>query len=258
MPWANLDDHFHDNPKVLETPLPAVGLYAIGLSYCNAQLSDGFIPRSVLVGIRGWAAAATALVEHRFWEPAEGGGYRVHDYLDWNPSREQRLADRAAARQRKAQSRDRRPAGQTPAVTPGQAEDVTPGQTPHVTPGKSPDVTPGKSPDVRYHAQPSHSTPDGLRPSPDPPNPLPDAAADGAPPRRGSQECPICSRAFIGPYSDHKCDPLKRPKRLPGLGRLLPKEAREAPPAEVLAELETLDRTRAERQAEAQRMLEQA
>jgi len=40
------------------------------------------------------------------------------------------------------------------------------------------------------------------------------------------------------------------------LGKLLPREAREPPPPEVLAELETLERTRANRQAEAARQMQ--
>ena len=234
MPWAALDDHFHDNPKVLDAPLAAVGLYAIGLSYCNAQLSDGFIPRSVIVGIRGWAAAAKELIERHFWEPAEGGGFRVHDYLDWNRSRQVVLAERAAARDRKREAR-RRPAGQTPDVT----RDVRPEN--HRMSGTTP----------------LPSTPDGLRPSPDPPNPLTDdAAPDEAPPRRGSQECPNCRRTFIGPYSEHHCA-IQRPTRRPVLGKLLPREAREPVPPEVLAELEILEKTRADRHAIAAQMAQE-
>ena len=35
MPWARLDDKFHDHPKIVEVSLAAAGLYAIGLSYCS-------------------------------------------------------------------------------------------------------------------------------------------------------------------------------------------------------------------------------
>jgi len=230
MPYAHLDDRFYGNPKILSTPLPAVGLYCLGLSYCNAQLTDGFIPRSAVAGWGGWAAAAKTLVARNLWE-AVTDGFRVHDFLDWNPSREQVLEERAAARQRKTRWKA------------GRTEDGT-------RPERVPPVS-----------TPPHSTPDGLRPSPDPLNPLTDGAPFEAPPRRASpteaQVCPICRRTFLGPYSEHQCDPLQRPKRRPGLGRLLPREARVAPPPEVLAELDMLEKTRADRQAAAARMAQE-
>jgi len=223
MPWAQLDDHFHDNPKILDTSLPAIGLYAIGLSYCSAHLSDGFIPRVVVSGMRGSVAAARELVAHHFWEPVQGG-FRVHDYLQWNKSREQVLAERAAAAERKRMSR--RPSGGTPAGVTEMS-------------GTRPPLPP-----------------DGLRPSPEPPKPpLAEAAPDETSSRRGSQECPNCRRTFIGPYSEHHCD-IQRPTRRPVLGKLLPREAREPPPPEALAELEMLERTRADRQAEAARQMQ--
>lgn len=122
MAWARLDDHFHGNPKVLATPLAALGLYALGLSYCADQLTDGFIPKSVVLGWSKSAAAARLLVQHKLWEVTRDG-YRVHDYLEWNRSRGQVLADREAARKRKDRERHAaaqpelngmRPAGVTP------------------------------------------------------------------------------------------------------------------------------------------------
>jgi len=230
MPWAHLDDHFYSHPKVVATPLPAVGLFAIGLSYCGDQLTDGFIPRSVVVGIRGWTSAARMLIERNFWNEVPGG-YQVHDYLDWNDSREQVLAKRKGAADRAASSRERRRAA-------------------HVTEHVPRDVTRTSG----IHATPLHSGVTEVTPG-DPPNPLPAAAPDETPSRRGSQECPNCRRAFIGPYSEHHCA-IQRPTRRPVLGKLLPREAREPPPPEVLAELEHLERTRADRQAEAARQMQ--
>jgi len=87
MSWARLDDHFHDHPKVMAKSLAAVGLYALGLSYCADQSTEGFIPAQVVMGWDRWRAASDELLEGpALWERADGG-YRVHDYLDWNPSR---------------------------------------------------------------------------------------------------------------------------------------------------------------------------
>jgi len=168
MPWANLDDHFHDNPKVLETPLPGVGLYAIGLSYCSAHMTDGFIPQAVVRGIRGWTTAARMLTDRKLWEPVEGG-FRVHDYLQWNRSRAQVLADRAAAADRKRMSR------RTPA-----------GQNGRVRPESHPDVRPESQDPVRPESGRSHTTP--ARDQSNPTQSNPDAAAVAASPEGGSGE----------------------------------------------------------------------
>ena len=133
VPWAHLDDRFYGNPKILGTPLPALGLYAVGLSYCNDQLTDGFIPRSVLAGLRGWAAAARMLVQRNLWTE-QPGGYQVHDYLDWNDSKEQVLAKRKGAAERQRRNR------------------VTRDVTPHVTP----DVTREKTRTSGIHPTPPH------------------------------------------------------------------------------------------------------
>jgi len=267
MPYAHLDDRFYGNPKILSTPLPAVGLYCLGLSYCNAQLTDGFIPRSAVAGWPGWAAAAKMLVARKLWE-SETDGFRVHDFLEWNPSREQVLAERAAARDRR---------------TRWIARNTSSGTRPEHGTNAEPDAsgTPNVIVSRARRTTPPHSTTGVTQVTPGDPLNLPDAAPDEAPPRRGSpreegtnpralgtnpralgtnprateaQVCPICRRTFLGLYAEHQCDPLQRPKRRPGLGRLLPREAREPPPPEVLAELAALDRTRADRQATAVRM----
>jgi len=229
MPWANLDDHFHDNPKVLETPLPGVGLYAIGLSYCSAHMTDGFIPQAVVRGIRGWTTAVRMLIDRKLWEPVEGG-FRVHDYLQWNRSRAQVLADRAAAADRKRMSR------RTPA---GQNEDVRPES--HRTSGRS-------------HTTPARDQPNPIqsgRPPAvpgSPSTPLTAAAgADGAAPRAAADspmtlhhdgaECPICRLPYTGPYLEHtaakhKVNAQSSPGNLFGARRTEP----EPPPPEMAAQ----------------------
>lgn len=237
MPWANLDDHFHDNPKVLETPLAGVGLYAIGLSYCSAHMTDGFIPQAVVRGIRGWLGAARMLMDRNLWEAVEGG-YRVHDYLQWNRSRAQVLADRAAAADRKRMSR-RTPAGQNGHVTPDAEADVRPES--HRTSGRS-HTTP-----ARDQSNPIQSgRPPAVPGSPE--TPLTAATgADGAAPRavadspvtlhHDGAECPICRLPYTGPYLEHtaakhKVNQQATPGNLFGHRR----EPSEAPPPDVAAQ----------------------
>lgn len=96
MPWVKLDDQFTEHPKVVEAGPLAAWLYVCGLTYCARQLTDGFVPTAQLRRLLPSASVvklADRLVEVRLWEPASGG-YRVHDYLIYNPSRQQTLATR--------------------------------------------------------------------------------------------------------------------------------------------------------------------
>jgi len=229
VPWAHLDDHFYSHPKVVATPLPAVGLFAIGLSYCGDQLTDGFIPRSVVVGIRGWTSAARMLIERNFWNEVPGG-YQVHDYLDWNDSREQVLAKRKGAADRAASSRERRRAA-------------------HVTEHVPRDVT--RTERARPVSTPLHSGVTEVTPR-DPPNPLTDATAFGAAPRRGSPEpttlrhdvaeCPICRLPFSGTYLEHTAERHKvNASTDPGnlFSRARTRDA-EAPPPDIEAQFQAM------------------
>lgn len=106
MTYVILDDQFHSNPKINDVGLPGAGLYAMSLSYCGSELTDGFVPAS-------WARKQAPkrlldkLVDHRLWRPVKPGdtfqvptkdgsatiripseGFYIDDYLELNPSRE--------------------------------------------------------------------------------------------------------------------------------------------------------------------------
>lgn len=111
MGWARIDDGLHSHPKAYRVSLPALGLWTIALSYAAHYETDGFIEdgwlRSVAArhGSRG-RALVHELVDAGFLEPAEGG-FDLHDYLDYNPSREQLGRSRAKELRKKALQRDR-------------------------------------------------------------------------------------------------------------------------------------------------------
>lgn len=112
MPWVRLDENFSDHPKVQriaewERPL-AVYLHLMALCWSSRQLTDGWIPKT---GINRLApelldydpdgsgrvtptAMATLLVAAGLWED-HGDRYRIHDYLEYQPSRDQVVATRA-------------------------------------------------------------------------------------------------------------------------------------------------------------------
>lgn len=107
MPWARLDDKFHHHPKVLKAGPLASWLFICGLCYCSEYLTDGFIEQSalsVLAALPNPQDLAATLVEVGLWEPVDGG-YRVHDYLVYNPSAAKVKEEREAARERMRQAR---------------------------------------------------------------------------------------------------------------------------------------------------------
>ena len=106
--WAKIDDQFYLGKKAARIDRDEQDLYLASLVYCNGQLTDGFVPAANLMLLYVWAklpmeanaqanaqAIASRLVEHDLWELVDGG-FQVHDFLDWNPSREDVLALKAA------------------------------------------------------------------------------------------------------------------------------------------------------------------
>ena len=96
--WARLDDSLLDHRKIYLSGrtfaglgrngrAAALGFYAAGLLYTNKHLTDGFLPTAVVEEM-GFAdkplAAAEAMVKAGLWDAVEGG-YRVHDFHDFNP-----------------------------------------------------------------------------------------------------------------------------------------------------------------------------
>jgi len=102
--WVKLDDGFADHPKVLAVSGDAVLLHLAGFCYCARQETDGAIPELALSQLTRFskpkaAKLAARLVEVGLWE-RNGAGWLVHDYLDYNPSRESLKERRGWARER--------------------------------------------------------------------------------------------------------------------------------------------------------------
>lgn len=100
MTWAKVDDQFAEHPKVLalgRDRFAAMGLWLLGLTYSSRYLTDGFIPAGALPS--GTNKLASRLVAVLLWERVQDG-YRIHDFSDYQPSREEAeklRADRAEA-----------------------------------------------------------------------------------------------------------------------------------------------------------------
>ncbi len=95
MAWVKIDDQFTDHPKVLEVGPLAECLFVRGLCYAARYLTDGLVPVAHLRRMADFDAITEAgkLVAAGLWEDAEGG-YQIHDYLDYQPSREDALSIR--------------------------------------------------------------------------------------------------------------------------------------------------------------------
>lgn len=109
MPWARIDDTFHDHPKTQALlaergGIGAVGLLALLLSYCNRHLTDGCFSEAVSRRLGGTDAMLAHLVAHGFVDRV-GDGYRIHDFLSYSKSREKVEAERDAWKARQARSR---------------------------------------------------------------------------------------------------------------------------------------------------------
>lgn len=107
MPWGRLDDGLYDHPKLDELGrdrLPAIGLWALAISWCNRRLTDGDVPGDRIRILGGSKALADRLVSAGLFDAA-GGDYRVHDFLQFNDSREDVIARREADAERKRRAR---------------------------------------------------------------------------------------------------------------------------------------------------------
>lgn len=110
MPWARLDDNFFSHPKVRQAwrCRPALGLWAMSLSYAMRHGTEGHVPAEFVEdqlpdsGERG--AVAAALVSAGLWSE-NGKGWIIHDFHDFNPSGDDIEARKAADRERKRSSR---------------------------------------------------------------------------------------------------------------------------------------------------------
>jgi hypothetical protein len=98
--WAKFCDTFWAHPKILAAGNEAVGAFARMVSYCGSQLTDGHVPTSVARTI-ATPSVLKRLVAGGLLDEAPGG-YSVHDFLAYNPSRSKVLAQRESTAERVA------------------------------------------------------------------------------------------------------------------------------------------------------------
>ena len=116
MSWVKIDADFYLHPKVRQAGPLGIALQVAALCYCNKYLTDGFIPHDVipallnlnasnLKGLIEYQEVTESLVSAGLWEAVDGG-FVIHDYLDYQPSREQLLREREQSKKRQERFRN--------------------------------------------------------------------------------------------------------------------------------------------------------
>lgn len=116
MPWVKLDDRFPSHRKIALLSDRAFRLHVSAMCWCAENLTDGRISErelALVTRIRGVKATAKQLEEAGLWDRTEDG-WEIHDYLDYNPSREQVLAERKRNAERQERFRRRKNGKPTP------------------------------------------------------------------------------------------------------------------------------------------------
>lgn len=152
MTWAKLDDAILDNPKIAKAGVFGFALHVAAITWSCRNLTDGILPMSRVTSLLDLSCVsfdeanpfalvggpksmsggdglkaidvAWHLVKCGLWEYSEEDhGFRLHDFLEYNPSREQVLGKRKNEAERQNKSRNKPPV--TPGVTPAVRRDVT-------------------------------------------------------------------------------------------------------------------------------------
>jgi len=102
MPYLNLDDDYPDHPKVEALTDPAFRLHTAAMTFCAKFTTDGFIsPSQASKRTTTYRPRLlTELIDGGLWHdqgdgcgtktcpPGRAGFYLLHDYLQWNKSKD--------------------------------------------------------------------------------------------------------------------------------------------------------------------------
>lgn len=218
MSWARLDDQILDNPKILQAGPIGFALHVAAITYCSRNLTDGFVTYAVarrllitswtedgddgkvrvqsLAMVSGMSGSdgpevidhiIELLCEVGLWEIVEHG-YFLHDYLEYNPSREMVLAKREASRDRVQAHRQR---GKAPSNDVGNAASNGGGNAEGNGGSTRPPVPRTRNP-----------------------VPVPESRDKTASPNGDARHLAEVGAVFMRVWNEH-CDPLPRLRKLP-------------------------------------------
>lgn len=153
MTWFKVDDTLWAHPKWVKAPLRARALWVTAGAWSASQLKDGVVPAHMLPMFGATKKDAYSLVTLNLWTEfhENGGGWRFHDWEQYQPTRadveEKRMIERDRKRDYRRRSDgtynglSRRDTHGTPNGTPN----GTPTGTPNGTPRGVPPARPGPS-----------------------------------------------------------------------------------------------------------------
>jgi hypothetical protein len=95
-----------DHPKIIKAGRDARDMWLASITWCAKHLTDGYFPNNLLpslavsagVDVANCQTFAKTLLQVGLWDSSEDG-YQVHDYLDYNPTKEQAMATREARKE---------------------------------------------------------------------------------------------------------------------------------------------------------------
>lgn len=96
MSYAGIDCSFPFHPKIRALSDAEYRVHSTAIIYCNEHLTDGLVGRDVVDMFKGYKPKVVqGLVTRGLWR-LHDDGWMIHDYLDWNKSRDQVEAMKAA------------------------------------------------------------------------------------------------------------------------------------------------------------------
>ena len=122
MPWARLEDNYFTHHKVADLSKDAKLLDLAAIAFSSRELRDGELSHkdvrviAAQVDVQDPLEITQQLIAHGRWGATETG-FVIHDYLQYNPSREEVLKDREKTARRVAEWRASKKQGARNGVT---------------------------------------------------------------------------------------------------------------------------------------------
>jgi hypothetical protein len=107
MPWIRLSDDYFDDEKIRALSDGAFRLWHEGLAFSRRNQTDGLIPFPNMRCFQAWNKGREKQLATPYregvaplWELIPAMGYKIHNYLRWNQSKDDEKKDRTGARER--------------------------------------------------------------------------------------------------------------------------------------------------------------
>lgn len=102
--WFKVDDQLAMHFKTIQAGNRAIGVWVRAGAWAAGNLTDGFVPASLMPALGADLADIEALVDAGFWREVDGG-WQFHDWDDFQPTSGAVRAKREADRERKRRQR---------------------------------------------------------------------------------------------------------------------------------------------------------